>query len=287
MVASHDFCSGNLCQDLHVDTFPSVTSTRTASDIHPPPPSSSSPRWQYDRQQAKAVKLLPAMAMTNTRLPSLGPILSLLFALFLAVAAYQELSDDALRAIPPGGPDFDVKNGALLAPILIPRVPGTPGSAKAQTHFVEFFKTQLPEWTIQWQNSTATTPATGSKQIPFANLIFRRDPPWANLGDVGRLTLVAHYDSLYRPEGFIGAIDSAAPCAMLLHVARSIEKALVEKWAAMKASGEGGSGLEEEKGVQVLLLDGEEAWVSWTSTDSTYGSRYVSQARARTSTERF
>lgn len=189
------------------------------------------------------------------------------------VLSYTPLSDDSLRGIPSGGDDFDIHNGALLAPILIPRVPGTPGSLKAQDHFVGFFKEHLPEWTIEWHNSTATTPATGDRKVPFANLIFRRDPPWAAVGDVGRLTLVAHYDSLYKPEGFIGATDSAAPCAMLLHIARSIDEALTKKWKAMEDSGDAGAGLEEEKGVQILLLDGEEAWVQWSATDSLYGAR--------------
>jgi glutaminyl-peptide cyclotransferase len=189
------------------------------------------------------------------------------------VAAYVQLSDDSLKNIPSGGADFDILDGALLAPILIPRVAGTPGSEKAQDHFVNFFAQYLPKWTLEWQNSTSTTPATGNKQIPFRNLIFRRDPPWASLGDVGRLTLVAHYDSLYRPEGFIGATDSAAPCAMLMHAARSIDEALEKKWSAMAASGEAGDGLEEEKGVQVIFLDGEEAFLSWSATDSLYGAR--------------
>jgi hypothetical protein len=187
--------------------------------------------------------------------------------------AYTPLSEASLRGIPSGGDDFDIHNGALLAPILIPRVPGTPGSQKAQDHFVSFFKKNLPQWTIEWHNSTSTTPATGDRKVPFANLIFRRDPPWASHGDVGRLTLVAHYDSLYKPEGFVGATDSAAPCAMLMHIARSIDKALTKKWLAMQDKGETGDGLEEEKGVQILLLDGEEAWVHWSDTDSLYGAR--------------
>lgn len=189
------------------------------------------------------------------------------------VLAYTPLSDESLRNTPTGGSDFDIHNGALLAPILIPRVPGTPGSQKVQDHFVGFFKKQLPHWTIEWHNSTSVTPATGDRKVPFSNLIFRRDPPWAAVGNVGRLTLVAHYDSLYKPEGFIGATDSAAPCAMLMHIARSIDEALTKKWATMQAKGETGDGLEEEKGIQILLLDGEEAWVTWSATDSLYGSR--------------
>ena len=188
--------------------------------------------------------------------------------------AYEELSDVSLRKVPGGGHDFDVHSGALLAPILVPRVPGTPGSLAVQQHFLHFFAEYLPDWRVERHNSTSKTPATGNKDVPFANLVFTRDPPWAQEGDVERLTLVAHYDSLYRPEGFIGAMDSAAPCAMLLHTARSIDAALTEKWQAMQASGDAGSGLETDRGVQILLLDGEEAFVSWSDTDSLYGARY-------------
>jgi glutaminyl-peptide cyclotransferase len=193
--------------------------------------------------------------------------------LTVAVTAYTPLSDETLQSLPSAGTDFDIKTGSILAPILIPRVPGTPGSAAVQQHFVDWFTTHLPKWTIEFQNSTSTTPATGDKQIPFVNIIVTRDPPWSQPGDVGRLALVAHYDSKLTPPGFIGATDSAAPCAMIMHAARSVDEALTTKWATMEA--DGSSGLEEEKGLQILLLDGEEAFVSWTNTDSLYGARYV------------
>lgn len=201
-------------------------------------------------------------------------LLLILALLSPTLSAYEEVSDETLRHIPSGAGDFDIDSGPLLAPILIPRVPGTPGSARAQRHFVDFFVEHLPDWRIEWYNSTSKTPATGDRDVPFSNLIFTRDPPWAGVGDVGRLALVAHYDSLYMPEGFIGATDSAAPCAVLMHVARSIDVALTKKWEAMEKSGDAGSGLEEEKGVQILLLDGEEAWVTWNAADSLYGARY-------------
>lgn len=193
--------------------------------------------------------------------------------LALVVTAYTPLSDDTLRSLPSAGADFDTESGAILSPILIPRVPGTPGSAVVQQHFVNWFTTHLPKWTIEFQNSTASTPATGDNQIPFVNIIFTRDPPWTQAGDVGRLALVAHYDSKLTPAGFIGATDSAAPCAMIMHAARSVDEALTKKWEAMEA--DGSSALEEEIGVQILLLDGEEAFVSWTDSDSLYGARYA------------
>lgn len=186
-------------------------------------------------------------------------------------AAFETLTDDDLRNIPSAGDDFDITSGKLLAPILIPRVPGTEGSLTAQRHFVDFFTENLPKWELLYQNSTAKTPVTGNKEIPFTNLIFRRDPPWARPGDVGRLTLVAHYDSKYSPTGFIGATDSAAPCAVLMHVARSIDEALQAKWDAMEKNGE--AGLDPPEGVQIVLLDGEEAFLHWTDTDSLYGAR--------------
>lgn len=183
------------------------------------------------------------------------------------------LTDDDLRNIPSPGGDFDIKNGKLLAPILIPRVPGTEGQVKTQNHFHDFFATELPEWKLSWQNSTSKTPATGDRDIPFANMVYRRDPPWAQPGDVARLTLVAHYDSKLEPEGFIAATDSAAPCAMLMHTARTINKALDAKWKAMEESGD--AELDTPVGVQILFLDGEEAFVAWTEEDSLYGSRSI------------
>lgn len=129
----------------------------------------------------------------------------------------------------------------------------------------------MPEWKIELQNSTQPT-VLGGDPVTFVNVIASRDPPWSRSGDVGRLALVAHYDSKLTPKGFIGATDSAAPCAMLLHAAKVMDAALTRKWAAMQAAGQTKS-LESEKGIQLILLDGEEAFVSWTDEDSVYGAR--------------
>lgn len=196
-----------------------------------------------------------------------------LLLLAVYVTAYKPLSDSFLKLIPDAGADFDINNDkGLLAPILIPRVSGTKGALKTQEHFVSFFKKELPKWTIEWQNSTSKTPVSGNTEVPFANLIFRREPPWVKPGQSNLLTLVAHYDSKYTPEGFIGATDSAAPCAMLMHVARSIDKYVTQMHDEMADLGEGGT-VDMDMGVQILLLDGEEAFVQWTDEDSLYGSR--------------
>ncbi|CAN9155441.1 unnamed protein product [Alternaria alternata] len=187
--------------------------------------------------------------------------------------AYQALEDETLKHLPGPGDDFDMKKGSILAPILIPRVSGTDGNALVRQHFLNFFKSQLPEWRIEMHNSTSTTPVSKGKEVPFVNVIATRDPPGSFEGDVSRLALVAHYDSKYTPKGFIGAIDSAAPCAMILHIARSIDAALTKKWAAADPDDFD----VEHKGVQILLLDGEEAFKTWTDTDSLYGARALAE----------
>ncbi|KAL2270859.1 hypothetical protein VTJ83DRAFT_230 [Remersonia thermophila] len=240
------------------------------------------------------------------RLLSHLPAFFLLLHLPLSLA-YTPLSDHSLTHLAPSlsihtsslvpDHDFDPVHGALLAPILRPRVPGTEGHARVQEHFAAFVRAHLhPSWRVEWHNTTATTPATGSEPVPFRNLILRRDPPWRTPaqaggpgkgeGHVARLTLAAHYDSLYRPEGFVGAVDSAVPCALLLYVARAVDAALTRKWEGRTVED---AALEDEdevdKGVQILLLDGEEAWVKWTDEDSLYGSRALAEAWENTAYE--
>ncbi|KAK8125977.1 glutaminyl-peptide cyclotransferase [Apiospora kogelbergensis] len=214
--------------------------------------------------------------------PSPRGRLLLLLALQLLCAlsvAYQTLSDDFLRNLTLAESDFDIHNQeGLLAPILIPRVPGTPGQAKTQQHFVNFFRKELPDWTLLWQNSTGTTPVTGNRQIPFSNLIVRKEPPWTKPGQANYLTLVAHYDSKFKPDNFIGAIDSAVPCAILMHIARFVDKYMKQMHEEMVALGELGGTVPMDMGLQILLLDGEEAFgPAWTSTDSLYGSRSLAE----------
>lgn len=206
----------------------------------------------------------------KARLPFLFYALPTLILVSLSTA-YTRLPDEALKAIHRPGDDFNIKNGKLLSQILQPRVPGSPGSTAVLNHFADFFGSELPEWKVTYQNSSSKVAVLNNKEMPFVNMIATRDPPWANPGEVGYLTLVAHYDSLIKPEGFIGAIDSAAPCAMLMHTAKSLDDALTKKWAGMVEAGD--NEFEEHKGLQILLLDGEEAFDTWSDTDSIYGAR--------------
>ncbi|KAL9061125.1 MAG: hypothetical protein Q9162_000270 [Coniocarpon cinnabarinum] len=204
--------------------------------------------------------------------------LFLTFFLFSStVISYSKLSDENLLSIPDAGDDFHIESGALLAPILVPRVPGTPGSDAVLQHLVDFFRNGLPSWQIEFQNSSSTTPTSGGKEVAFRNLVAVRDPPGSRSGQVSRLTLVAHYDSLSTIDGFVGAIDSAAPCAMLLHAARSIDGALTRKWEGVDRDNLDGLDVEDLKGIQIIFMDGEEAFKHWSDTDSVYGARAMAE----------
>ncbi|KAK5404938.1 hypothetical protein LTR06_009205 [Exophiala xenobiotica] len=171
-------------------------------------------------------------------------LLTLTFFLLNAVA-YSPLSDDTIlnRFPRPDTADFDIRTGNLLAPILIPRVPGTPGSRQVLQHFVDFFRNSLPDWTLTFQNSTSKTPTHGENEVPFVNLIATRDPPWSEPGNV----------------------------------VRAIDAALTKKWESVQAQDDIDLDFEEDKGIQLLLLDGEEAFHSWTATDSIYGARSLAE----------
>lgn len=201
-------------------------------------------------------------------------ILSILLLIPYCIA-YTPLTDETLQKLPDPGTDFDIDDGALLAPILRPRVPDTPGSEAVRQHFIDFFQDNLPKWKLQLHNSTSETPTSGGDEILFVNMIATRDPPRNKPGEVSRLNLVAHYDSKSEPDGFIGATDSAAPCAMLLHVARSVDEALTRMWEEKGADdGDKYDDLDADKGIQIIFTDGEEAFEKWSARDSLYGARY-------------
>jgi glutaminyl-peptide cyclotransferase len=83
------------------------------------------------------------------------------------------------------------------------------------------------------------------------------------------LTLAAHYDSKNAPQGFIGATDSAVPCAILMHVARGVDRYVTQMHDEMAALGEGGT-VDMDMGIQIVFLDGKEGFSE--EEPSLYGS---------------
>eukprot|EP01135_Chromosphaera_perkinsii_P008760 Nk52_evm93s1444 gene=Nk52_evmTU93s1444 len=153
--------------------------------------------------------------------------------------------------------------GEHLDNIMIERIPGTVGHKHVRNYIVNTLqKTGVFE--VQEHTFTSNTPFGPHE---FTNVIAT-----LNLGRDGlkgkRLLLSAHYDSLkLKEEGkvFVGATDSAVPCAILLHIAEVIARI--------------DSTLLKERSInlQLVFFDGEEAFDHWTREDSTYGARALAE----------
>jgi len=161
--------------------------------------------------------------------------------------------------------NLNIVNGNLLTPLLVERVVGTESHKKVQEFIVNHFKN------LQWEMETDTfEDETPLGKKTFTNYIFTKNP----LSEK-RIVLAAHYDSKYfENEIFIGATDSAVPCAILMDIAESLNSALDNKLKIIEAE-EGKEGLKRSTTIQMIFFDGEEAFENWTSTDSIYGARHL------------
>ncbi|KAG8546131.1 hypothetical protein GDO81_019723 [Engystomops pustulosus] len=119
------------------------------------------------------------------------------------------------------------------------------------------------DWTVEFDLFDALTPR-GS--LPFGSVIATLDPKVQR-----RLVFACHLDSKWFPPDaggrpFVGATDSAVPCAMILEAVTALDKTL----RIMKDKG-------SPITLQLFFLDGEEAFGDWTETDSLYGARHLAQ----------
>lgn len=151
----------------------------------------------------------------------------------------QDVENEVLLSILP-------PNGKTLDSFLIPRFPTSPTIHIVRQFIRDYFATHLRNWHAEIDTFEEDTPIG---RVLFQNLIFTR-----NVHAKRKVVLAAHYDSKYSlnerdgalPDGFVGATDSAWPCALLLYLARMIE--LYNSPAA-----------NTEETVQVIFFDGEES----------------------------
>ncbi|PPQ98123.1 hypothetical protein CVT26_003167 [Gymnopilus dilepis] len=180
-------------------------------------------------------------------------------------------SDDISRLISVSDPfkNLDHSNPTShLSKILIPRPPDTENNTLVRNHIVSTLKAL--KWHVELDEFTDRTPV-GTKR--FVNVIATKDPEASR-----RVVLSAHFDSKYFPtypqNQFVGATDSAAPCAMMLDLAETLNPLLDKRKERLE------QGVEEDDDVadttlQLIFFDGEEAFVQWTDTDSIYGARHL------------
>lgn len=152
--------------------------------------------------------------------------------------------------------DIDV----ILDNILIVRVPGTPGNLQVRNYIAN--RMQQLGWHTELDQFDDRTPLG---TVNFANIIATLDPRAERY-----LVLACHYDSkLYNNMVFVGAVDSAVPCAMMINLAKTLQQLLNNK--------KYDNSVTTELSLKFLFLDGEEAFVEWTATDSIYGARHLAQ----------
>ncbi|KIY73180.1 hypothetical protein CYLTODRAFT_387176 [Cylindrobasidium torrendii FP15055 ss-10] len=167
---------------------------------------------------------------------------------------------DPLKNIDPFDP------GSHLARILIPRAPETDNNTRVRSYLKQTL--QDLDWHIEEDTFTDKTPY-GTKR--FTNLIATKDPKASR-----RVVLSAHFDSKYFPSypnnQFVGATDSAAPCAMMLDLAQTLNPLLEARRKEIEDGDD-----DEDTTLQLVFFDGEEAFQQWTNTDSIYGARHLAE----------
>ncbi|KAI7847822.1 hypothetical protein BDC45DRAFT_451204 [Circinella umbellata] len=182
----------------------------------------------------------------------------LFFILSTTTLAYKQLSKDALKHVAQLSSEQFQIHGERLKPLLVPRVAGTPENALVRQFIVDHYQTL--GWHVELDSFQDETPF-GIKE--FTNVIATYNPDAKR-----RLILSAHFDSKYYEEfEFIGAIDSAVPCAIMMDIAQVLTPVFNKN---IKKQEE-----DDNVTLQMVFFDGEEAFVRWTDTDSIYGARHL------------
>jgi Zn-dependent M28 family amino/carboxypeptidase len=138
-----------------------------------------------------------------------------------------------------------------------PRVAGTPANAETRQYIItslaasgikaaeQPFETDTPIGRVKMANVIATL--TGERPE--------------------RIILASHFDTkLFKDIRFVGASDGASSTAALIELGRVLNSK------------------PRPFTIELLFLDGEEAFVAWEGTDHTYGSRYYVENARKTGT---
>ena len=136
-----------------------------------------------------------------------------------------------------------------------PRPAGSEALAKAREYIVQ--ELQKAGLRSQLDEFTAQTPKGPRRMVNIRAVRAGAKP--------GIVALAGHYDTKLFDFAFVGANDGGSSAAWLLEMARAT------------------ADLKLENTLEFIFLDGEEAVVEWTDTDSVYGSRHDVDRRYRAS----
>src|SRR5580658_7041594 len=138
-----------------------------------------------------------------------------------------------------------------------PRWPTSPGHLKAE----QFLRSQFKHDQLEEDTFTADTPIG---PVAMRNFIVRF-PGKKN----GAIVLATHYETNYplRNINFVGANDGASTTGLLMAIADQLRGKTLDGYS-----------------VWLVFFDGEEAFQSWSASDSTYGSRHLAAKWGRDGT---
>jgi Zn-dependent M28 family amino/carboxypeptidase len=128
------------------------------------------------------------------------------------------------------------------------RAPGSPGHKREQSYIDNHLKGE----TVEHDSFTAKTPAG---EFPLDNIIAKYP------GNKDCIVVVgSHYDTNYPLKDYVGANDGGSTTGMLLELANHLRG-------------------KKRDGCSVWLawFDGEEAFQTWSATDSLYGSKHLAE----------
>lgn len=194
--------------------------------------------------------------------------------------------------------DYASFASTIVRPICIKRVSGTPGNLQVREFIasqmrahgwhvaIDSFSDRTPRGTKQFANVIATLPVgrslseTKGAEAQAGGAKPGHDEPAAFVLN-NRIVLACHYDSKQFDaiRDFVAATDSAVPCAMLVELARHLSAKFPNARADFA---------HLMRHVQFIFFDGEEAFDSWSATDSIYGARhYADRLEARHGAQAF
>ncbi|GAB1863993.1 glutaminyl-peptide cyclotransferase [Camponotus japonicus] len=142
----------------------------------------------------------------------------------------------------------------ILDNICIVRIVGTPEHMRVR----QYIKRSMRDlgWTVESDVFKADTPIFG--KLEFENIIAKLNPNAKRY-----LALACHFDSKYtRERDFVGATDSAVPCAQLINLA-TVMNSYFNK--------------QQDISLMLIFFDGEEAFKEWGPNDSIYGAKHLAQ----------
>ncbi|KAL9648041.1 hypothetical protein ABK040_012095 [Willaertia magna] len=139
-------------------------------------------------------------------------------------------------------------------------------------------------YTIEYDTFIANTPIFGN--LEMNNIIITFNPNKLNDSTLqnnsknnnskNRIILSCHYETKYFQDAtFIGATDSLVPLGMILNFLIEFESIYNQTILNNIPNKDINDILKKE--FQIVLFDGEEAFLNWSPTDSLYGSKHLTQ----------